>query len=91
MHTYDVKTESRNDGNTMLAAVYYKCVGTNYSTFIKGQIYHRDTIGKYLEEYPKDWKKVLPYPTTHELLAAFEKNERVSQVIRALKQWSNCR
>lgn len=90
MNEVENLSSSRNDGNTMLAAVYYKCVGTNYSTFIKGQIYHRDTIGKYLQEYPKDWKKVLPYPTTQELLAAFEKNERVSQVIRALKQWSNC-
>lgn len=66
---------------------YYKCVSHDYYTFDKGSIYSSESIGIYLTKHPKDWKKVLPYPSTIELLDAFEKNVKKSQVIKALNQW----
>jgi len=70
---------------------FYKCIADDYSTYRKGNIYSEESIGKYLIENPKDWKKVLPYPTSKQIIAAFEKNENVTKIIKALKQWQNYR
>lgn len=84
-------SETVNSDLGAVSGSFYKCVADDYYTYHKGKIYSSESIGKYLIDNPKDWKKVLPYPTTKELLAALEKNERVSQVIKSLKQWQNCR
>ena len=70
---------------------FYKCIANDYSSYQKGKIYSENEIGKYLAENPKDWKKVLPYPTSKEIIAAFENKENVTKVIKALKQWQNYR
>lgn len=69
---------------------YYKCLVSDYSYFVKGYCYSEDEIngeGEYLFEYPKDWQKVLPKPTTQEIIKTIETGENKKNVLRALKQW----
>jgi hypothetical protein len=66
---------------------FYKCVSSEYSTYKKGKIYPIEAVGQYLFDHPKDWKKVLPYPTTQELIECLEKGKNSKIIIKALKQW----
>lgn len=68
---------------------FFKCKSDDYSSYEKGKIYHKDSIGKYLIEYPNDWVSVLDYPTTKELLECLEYGTNKSKIIKSLKQWQN--
>ena len=74
---------------TKLDFNYFKCKTTDYITFEKDQIYHKDEIGHYLQEYPKDWVSMPDYPTNQELIAALEDPVRChnQKVINILKKW----
>lgn len=70
---------------------FYKCKADDYSYYEKGKIYHKDSIGKYLIENPKDWVSVLDYPTSKELLECLENGTNKAKIIKSLKQWQNYR
>ena len=75
--------------NKVSEQIYFKCVSNEYSTFVKGKIYRKDIIGRYLLDYPDDFKPVLPYPTTQELIDAITDGKNVTKILRSLKQWKN--
>jgi len=66
---------------------YYKCLKGGWSSFEKGKIYPKEFIGHWLIEYPKDFRKVLPYPSTQELIDAIEEQKNLTKILKALKQW----
>ncbi len=68
---------------------YYKCISDEYSTYKKGQIYNKSSIGRYLIEHPLDWKKVDSYPTTKELISCIETGENKNKILKTLKQWKS--
>lgn len=70
---------------------FYKCKSIEYSSFHKGKIYPKDIIGKYIQQYPLDWQKVLPFPTTEELIECINSGKNKIQIIKTLKQWKSCR
>lgn len=67
--------------------VYYKCVSNDYNQFSKGKNYTEKSIGKYLEEYPKDFKKINSYPSVEELIECIENGTNKNKIIKTLKQW----
>jgi hypothetical protein len=70
---------------------FFKCKADDYSSYEKGKIYHKDSIGKYLIENTKDWISVLDYPTSKELLECFENGTNKAKIVKSLKQWQNYR
>ena len=66
---------------------FYKCKDDGYSYYEKGKVYPGTLIFEHIIDYPKDWQKVLPYPTTNEIIDAMEKGIKKTTVLRALKQW----
>lgn len=68
---------------------FYKCVGDDWALFEKGEIYTIYEIGGYIEKHPEDFKPVLPYPTTRELIETIETGKNKTKVLKALRQWSN--
>jgi len=66
---------------------YYKCKSDEYSSVTKGHVYSGAFIGEYVIEHPKDWQKVLPYPTAIEIIDAIENGINTKKVLKALKQW----
>ena len=84
-----LSTSTPTIANEVLAAVFFKCQTNDWSSFVKGKIYHKDVIGKYLIEYPNDFKAVLEYPTSIELIECITNGENKSKILKALKQWSS--
>jgi hypothetical protein len=76
---------------TRVSGSFFKCKSNDYSSYDKGKIYHKDSIGKYLIQNPKDWVSVLDYPTSKELLECLENGTNKNKVIKSLKQWQNYR
>ena len=74
-----------------ISGSFFKCKADDYSSYEKGKIYHKDSIGKYLIENPKDWISVLDYPTSKELLECLENGTNKVKIIKSLKQWQNYR
>jgi len=69
---------------------FYKCIGDGYGcSFEKGKIYHETVVGINLENYPEDWKEVLPYPNTTRIIKVIESGKGKTKVLKALKQWKN--
>ena len=66
---------------------FFICKADDYSSFEKGKVYSKNEIGKYLIEHPKDWRVLLNYPTTTELLECIESGKNKSKIVKALKQW----
>lgn len=68
---------------------YYKLKGDNYSSYHKGKIYHKDSIGGFIYEHPEDWKGVPNFPSNEELIKAIEgKDVKYSKkIISILKKW----
>ena len=66
---------------------FYKCKSEDYSYYEKGIVYPGTLIVEHVKEYPKDWQKVLPYPTTKEIIDAIENGTKIVGVLSALKQW----
>lgn len=75
--------------NHMLAAVFFKCQTRDWAFFDKGKIYHKNVIGKYLFEFPNDFKPVLEYPTSKDLIECIVNGKNKSKILKALKQWSS--
>lgn len=75
--------------NPMLAAVFFKCQTRDWAFFDKGKIYHKNVIGKYLFEFPNDFKPVLEYPTSKDLIECIVNGKNKSKILKALKQWSS--
>lgn len=73
----------------MLAAVFFKCQTRDWAFFDKGKIYHKNVIGKYLFEFPNDFKPVLEYPTSKDLIECIVNGKNKSKILKALKQWSS--
>jgi hypothetical protein len=70
---------------------FFKCKSNDYTYYQKGKIYHKDSIGKFLIENPEDWFPVLDYPTSKDILQCIESGTNKAKIIKALKQWQNCR
>ena len=70
---------------------YFKCKSSEYSSIKKGQICAFYDIEPYLEQYPDDWQKVLPYPTSSEILDCIENGKNKNIIVKALKQWKHQR
>ena len=83
--------EIKNGFKGAVSGSFFKCKSDDYSTFIKGKIYHKDSIGNHLIEYPKDWVSVLDYPTSKELLDCLENGTNKAKIIKSLRQWQNYR
>lgn len=83
--------EIENGFKGAVSSSFFKCKSDDYSTFIKGKIYHKDNIGNHLIDHPKDWVSVLDYPTAKELLECLENGNKKTKIIKSLKQWQNYR
>lgn len=68
---------------------FFICKADDYSSFEKGKVYSKNAIGKYLTKHPKDWKLLLDYPTTKELIECIEYGKNKSKIVKSLKQWKN--
>jgi len=68
---------------------YFKCKSTEYSTFLKNRIYHKDLIGKYLISEPNDWVLVPSYPTYQEIIEIIEIGDdvQIKKLLKLLKIW----
>lgn len=84
-----IKNKTAQLGISVVSGSFFKCKSDDYSSYIKGKIYHKDSIAKYLIEYPKDWVPVLDYPTSKELLECLESGANKDKIIKSLKQWQN--
>ena len=92
MSTENVSNQEK--GNGVLGAVrrsFFKCKANDYLSYKKGKIYHKDSIGKYLIENPKDWVSVLDYPKSKEILDCIKNGTNKAKIVKALKQWQNYR
>ena len=92
MSTENVSNQEK--GNGVLGAVrrsFFKCKADDYLSYEKGKIYHKDSIGKYLIENPKDWVSVLDYPKSKEILDCIKNGTNKAKIVKALKQWQNYR
>lgn len=81
------KTMNKN----YVSSSFFKCKSDDYSSFKKGKIYHRDSIGDFLIEHPKDWVSVLDCPTYKDILDCIENGTNKTKIVKSLKQWQNCR
>lgn len=91
MKKYNLQDETVNSVKTSVIGSFFKCKAVDYSSFVKGKIYHKDSIGEYLIDNYKDWVAVLDYPTAKELLDYIENGTNKSKIVKSLKQWKNCR
>lgn len=93
MNTEKSKLEAQTEqlDIPVVSGSFFKCKANDYSTYEKGKIYHKDSIGKYLIENPKDWVSVLDYPTSKQILDCIENGTNKSKIIKSLKQWQNYR
>ena len=83
--------EIENGFKGAVSGSFFTFRANDYSTFQKGKIYNKESIGNYLTENPKDWASVLDYPTSKELLDCFENGTNKTKIIKSLKQWQNYR
>jgi len=81
----------KNGFKGAVSGSFFKCKANDYSTFQKGKIYNKESIGNYLIENPKDWVSVLDYPTSKDFLDCIENGTNKSKIIKSLKQWQNYR
>jgi len=68
---------------------YYKCLSDDYESFDKGRMYSGVWCEGFVRQHPEDWKEVLPYPNTLDLIDCIENGKNKTKVLKALKQWKN--